>query len=70
MTSSEISGSREGPVVSVVAGLGGTAYAGVESCWNLISRLRAKKITGTVRVIPIADVAGFLDRSAYFCTLE
>ena len=70
VTSSEISGSREGPVVSVVAGLGGTAYAGVESCWNLISRLRAKKITGTVRVIPIADVAGFLDRSAYFCTLD
>ena len=69
-TSAEIFGSREGPVVSVVAGLGGTAYAGVESCWHLINRLRAKKVTGTVRVIPVADVAGFLDRSAYFCTLD
>ena len=66
----EICGDRRGPVVTLVAGLDGTAYAGIEACWRLLDLLKTVELTGTVRVIPVADIAGFLGRSAHYCPLD
>ena len=70
MRAFELSAGVDGPTASVVAGLGGTAYAGIEACWRLLDLLKTVKLNGTVRILPVADVAGFLDRSAHFCTLD
>lgn len=66
----DLPGPRDGPLVSIVAGSGGTAYPGIEACWRLIDRLRGEKLRGRLRLIPSLDVAGFLDRSAHFCPLD
>ncbi len=66
----EQSGDSNGPTVTLVAGIGGTAYPGIEACWRLIERLRDEPIHGSIRFVPLADVAGFLDRSSHFCPLD
>lgn len=70
MPAVELSNPSRGPVVTVVAGLGGTAYAGIEVARRAIDFLADSPLTGKVIVVPICDVAGFLDRSAYFSTLD
>ena len=66
----ERSGDPNGPTVTLVAGIGGTAYPGIEACWRLIERLREEPVNGSIRFLPLADVVGFLDRSSHFCPLD
>ena len=61
---------RSGPTVTIAAGMGGTAYPGIEACWRIIRSLEASPLNGRVTVIPILDVAGFMDRTTHFCTLD
>ena len=63
-------GERAGPRVTVFAGMGGTAYPGIEACWRLAQRLDDSEISGSVHVIPTLDAAGFLDRSMHFSPLD
>jgi predicted deacylase len=66
----ELRGRPEGPTVSLLAGVGGASYPGIEACWRIIERLRDTPINGTLRVIPMADIAAFLDRSEHLCPLD
>ena len=54
-----IHGAWPGPVLAVVAGLHGTEYASVVAAERLIERLDPTDVTGTVLVVPLANVLSF-----------
>ena len=66
----ELRGRSDGPTVSLVAGLGGASYPGIEACWRIVERLGDMQLNGILRVIPFADIAAFLDRSEHLCPLD
>jgi predicted deacylase len=51
-----IHGARPGPVVAFVAGSHGTEYTSIVAMQRLIPRIDAKKLTGTVIVVPIINI--------------
>src|SRR5665647_3085102 len=54
-----IHGARPGPVVAFVAGSHGTEYASIVAMQRLIPRLDARKLSGTVIVAPLLNIASF-----------
>lgn len=60
-----VHGSRQGPVLLVLAALHGDEVNGVETILRLLNRLSAKKLAGTVLAIPVVNVYGFINRSRY-----
>src|SRR5262252_680908 len=66
----ELDAGRTGPVVTIAAGMGGTAYPGIEACWRLLSTLEQATFNGRVTILPILDTTGFMNRRAHFCALD
>ena len=66
----EIASARPGPLINVVGGLAGTAYAGIGACRALAARLPQILTKGRVRLVPVVDVEGFFQRAARFCPLD
>ena len=54
-----IRGAKPGPVVAFVAGSHGTEYTSIIAMQKLISRIDATRLTGTVIVLPLLNVASF-----------
>jgi predicted deacylase len=54
-----IRGARTGPVVAFVAGSHGTEYSSIVAMQQLIGRIDATKLAGTVIVAPLLNVASF-----------
>jgi hypothetical protein len=54
-----IRGARSGPVVAFVAGSHGTEYTSVVAMQQLIGRVDARRLSGTVIVAPLLNVASF-----------
>ena len=54
-----IRGQRPGPVVAFVAGSHGTEYSSIVALQQLIPRIEARQLTGTVIVVPIINIASF-----------
>jgi len=54
-----IHGARPGPVVAFVAGSHGTEYASIVAMQRLIPRIDARKLSGTVIVAPLLNIASF-----------
>ena len=52
-------GARPGPVLSIVAGAHGTEYASIIAAEQLIQRLDATKLRGTVIVVPLVNIPSF-----------
>ena len=50
-------GVRPGPVVAFVAGSHGTEYASIVAMQRLIPRIDARKLSGTVIVVPLLNIA-------------
>jgi hypothetical protein len=55
-----IHGARPGPVVAFVAGSHGTEYSSIVALQQLISRIDAKRLSGTVIIVPLMNVPSFL----------
>src|SRR5947199_9114673 len=51
-----IHGARPGPVVTFVAGSHGTEYSSIIAMQRLIPRIDAKKLAGTVIIVPIINI--------------
>ncbi|MBB1268188.1 succinylglutamate desuccinylase/aspartoacylase family protein [Shewanella sp. SR44-3] len=58
-------GSKPGPVLLVCAAIHGDELNGIEICRRLLSRINAKTLTGTLLVVPIVNVFGFIQQSRY-----
>lgn len=54
-----INGAKPGPVVSCVSGAHGTEYTSIVALTKLIERVDPKKLSGTVIVVPLLNVASF-----------
>lgn len=54
-----IRGARTGPVVAFVAGSHGTEYTSIIAMQQLIGRVDARRLSGTVIVAPLLNVASF-----------
>src|SRR5437868_6895661 len=54
-----IHGARPGPVVAFVAGSHGTEYSSIIAMQRLIPRIDARKLAGTVIVVPIINIASW-----------
>ena len=54
-----VRGARPGPTVAFVAGSHGTEYSSIVALQQLISRIDASKLAGTVIIAPLLNVASF-----------
>jgi predicted deacylase len=54
-----VRGAKTGPVVAFVAGSHGTEYTSIIAMQKLITRIDARKLSGTVIILPLLNVASF-----------
>jgi predicted deacylase len=54
-----VHGVRPGPVLALVAGSHGTEYASIIALEQLIARLEARELAGTVVIVPLVNVPSF-----------
>ncbi len=54
-----VQGAKPGPVLALVAGLHGTEYASIIALEELIGRLDAAEISGTVIILPLVNLPSF-----------
>ena len=57
-----IRGANPGPVLALVAGAHGTEYASIIALEKLIGRLDPAGISGTVVIVPLVNLASFLEK--------
>src|SRR6185503_9984270 len=60
-----IRGVKPGPVVAFVSGAHGTEYSSIVAMQRLIPRIDATKLSGTVIVVPLLNVASFLQMTPH-----
>ncbi|RUO80381.1 succinylglutamate desuccinylase [Idiomarina tyrosinivorans] len=58
-------GSRPGPVLLVCAAIHGDELNGIDVCRRLVERTDASKLSGTLIVVPIVNLLGFIQQSRY-----
>ncbi|MCL1112603.1 MULTISPECIES: succinylglutamate desuccinylase/aspartoacylase family protein [Shewanella] len=58
-------GTKPGPTLLVCAAIHGDELNGIEICRRLLGRVNAKTLTGTLLVVPIVNVFGFIQQSRY-----
>jgi predicted deacylase len=54
-----VHGSKPGPVLALVAGAHGTEYASIIALQQLVTRLDATQLSGTVIIVPLVNVPSF-----------
>src|SRR5947209_4949699 len=62
-----VTGSAPGPVIFINAGIHGGEYPAVETVIRLSKSLNAAELRGTVVLMPIVNMPGFLKRSMFVC---
>lgn len=62
---SVIKGKKEGPVFTIVAGVHGYEYPPIVAVQELLQEIKAKELTGTLIVIPIASTNSFFTRTPF-----
>ena len=60
-----IRGVRSGPVVAFVSGAHGTEYTSIIAMQQLIGRIDAKRLAGTVVIVPLLNIASFLQMTPH-----
>src|SRR5262249_32087833 len=58
-----IHGAWPGPVLAVVAGVHGTEFASIVAAERLIDRIDPTDVTGTLVIVPVANVLSFEHKS-------
>ncbi|MEJ8569132.1 succinylglutamate desuccinylase/aspartoacylase family protein [Elongatibacter sediminis] len=66
----EISGASDGPVTSIVAGVHGAEYCGIEAAVRLSREIDSERLRGTLRIVTVANVPGFLGRCEVQCPVD
>ncbi len=64
-----IFGANEGPVMSVVAGVHGAEYCGIEAILRLHQAIDPQTLNGTL-ITAIANLPAFRERSMYVCPID
>lgn len=54
-----VHGAKPGPVLALVAGAHGTEYASIIALQQLVTRLDATQVSGTVLIVPLVNVPSF-----------
>src|SRR5215831_18498901 len=57
-----VRGSKAGPVLALVSGAHGTEYASIMALEKLIGRLEPADLSGTLIIVPLVNVASFLEK--------
>jgi predicted deacylase len=65
-----INGSKDGPILSIIAGQHGTEYVGIGAAIETIRKTDPKSISGLLLVVPVVNVLGFEQRSRLAFPLE
>ena len=60
----------DGPTLSIVAGIHGCEFPGMEACRRLVAETDLTDLRGRLRVVPIANVPGFYGRSEAVCPVD
>lgn len=66
----EITGKEEGPTLAVVAGIHGAEYAGIEASIRLGREVSPEQLSGSLRIVPICNLPGFLGRHEVQCPID
>jgi len=66
----EIEGKSEGPVLTIIAGIHGAEYTGIEAAVRLSRQVNPEELSGTLRIVPICNVPGFLGRCEVQCPID
>lgn len=61
-----IRGEKKGPTVGITAALHGNELNGISTIFKLIEELDPKKLSGTLVLVPISNVPGYLMNQRYF----
>src|SRR5579871_385547 len=57
-----INGSKPGPILALISGSHGTEYGSIVALPQLAQRLDPKDLTGAVIILPLVNVASFLEK--------
>jgi predicted deacylase len=61
----ELTGSHDGPLLTVIAGVHGCEYVPMAAVREWISALEQREISGRIRVVPVLNVTAFRARSPF-----
>ncbi|MEZ5530610.1 MAG: succinylglutamate desuccinylase/aspartoacylase family protein [Porticoccaceae bacterium] len=56
---------RQGPVLLVCAAIHGDEINGIEICRRIVGKRLLKRLSGTLLIVPIVNMFGFLQQSRY-----
>jgi uncharacterized protein len=59
-----LQGGDPGPTLLITAGIDGDEYAGMEACYRLIEEFSSTSYKGTLIIVPIVNVPGFLAQTS------
>ena len=65
-----VKGAKPGPTLAVIAGISGTAYGPVSGLQQLAANLNPAELSGTLILVPLANVPAFLARSIYLSPVD
>jgi hypothetical protein len=61
----EVTGSHDGPLLTVIAGVHGCEYASMAGVRRWLRELETKEISGRVRAVPVLNVSAFAARTPF-----
>ena len=61
----EVTGSHDGPLLTVIAGVHGCEYASMDGVRHWLRELETRDITGRVRAVPVLNVSAFAARTPF-----
>src|SRR5277367_1056065 len=61
----EVTGSQDGPLLTVIAGVHGCEYASMEGVRRWTGGLETSDIRGRVRAVPVLNVPAFVSRTPF-----
>lgn len=66
----EITGKREGPQLTVLAGVHGAEYASIAAVREFVKELDPASVSGRIIAVPIVNLLGFWSRSAFIVPVD
>ncbi len=61
----EVTGSEDGPLLTVIAGVHGCEYASMEGVRRWLRTLEAAELRGRVRAVPVLNISAFTSRTPF-----
>ena len=61
----EVTGSHDGPLLTVIAGVHGCEYASMDGVRRWLRELGTRDISGRVRAVPVLNVSAFAARTPF-----